>query len=126
MIDEILSLSRIEAGRVEPQPAPFDLVRNLEEIAQMISVQVQAKGLRFDLELDAELPGVVQGDAGKLRQVLINLLGNAVKFTQKGHVCLRARTKSLQGDPARVLLELVVEDSGMGIPEEQLDTIYYL
>ncbi len=124
MIDEILSLSRIEAGRVELQPAPFDLVRTLEDIAQVATVQAQAGGLRFDLELDTSLPHVVQGDAGKIRQVLINLLGNAVTFTQKGHVCLRARTKPLANDSAGVLLQLEVEDSGVGIPEEELDTIF--
>ena len=124
MIDEILSLSRIEAGRVKLQQAPFDLVRNLDDIAQIITVSAQAKGLHFDLELDATLPRVVRGDMGKLRQVLINLLGNAVKFTQKGYVCLRACTKPLDSDPARVLLQLAVQDSGLGIPEEQLNTIF--
>ena len=124
MIDEILSLSRIEAGRVELQYAPFDLLRALDEIAQMITVRAEAKGLRFDLELDAALPCVVQGDVGKIRQVLINLLGNAVKFTEQGYVCLRARTKQLDNDPERVLLQLEVEDSGLGISEEQLTTIF--
>jgi signal transduction histidine kinase/ligand-binding sensor domain-containing protein/CheY-like chemotaxis protein len=124
MIDEILNLSRIEAGHVELQQAPFDLVRNLDEIAQMITVQAQAKGLRFDLELDATLPRIVRGDVGKMRQVLINLLDNAVKFTQQGYVCLRAGTRPFDKDPSRVLLQLAVEDSGLGIPEEQLDTIF--
>ena len=124
MIDEILSLSRIEAGRVELQQAPFDLKRTLEDMAQMIEVRVQAKGLRFDLELDAALPRMVQGDVGKIRQVLINLLGNAIKFTDKGYVILHVSTKPLGSDPARVLLQLAVEDSGLGIPEEQIDTIF--
>jgi len=124
MIDEILSLSRIEAGRVELQRAPFDLVSTLEDIAQMIKVRVQAKGLRFDLELEATLPRVIQGDVGKIRQVLINMLSNAVKFTEEGYVCLRACTKPLDNVPARVLLQLEVEDSGLGIPAEQLTTIF--
>jgi two-component system sensor histidine kinase/response regulator len=124
MIDEILSLSRIEAGRVELQRAPFDLVRTLEDMGQMMTVRAQAKGLRFDLEFDAALPCVVQGDVGKMRQVLINLLGNAIKFIQQGYVCLRASTKPLDSDPARVLLQMAVEDSGVGIPEDQLDIIF--
>ena len=124
MIDEILSLSRIEAGRVELKRDPFDLVRTLEDIAQMITVRVEAKGLRFDFEPDATLSRVVRGDAGKMRQVLINLLVNAIKFTEQGYVCLRACTKPLDNDPARVLLQLEVEDSGPGISEEQLNTIF--
>jgi CheY-like chemotaxis protein/anti-sigma regulatory factor (Ser/Thr protein kinase) len=124
MIDEILSLSRIEAGRVELQQASFDLVRTLEDMAGMIRVRAKVKGLRFDLELDSELPRVMRGDVGKIRQVLINILGNAVKFTEQGHVCLRAFTKPLDNDPARALLQLEVEDSGLGIPEEQLPTIF--
>ena len=124
MIDEILSLSKIEAGRVELQRAPFDLMPTLEDIRQMITVRAQAKGLRFDLEFETALQRALLGDVGKIRQVLINLLGNAVKFTQQGHVCLRAHVEPLDDDPARVLLHLEVEDSGAGIPEEQLDAVF--
>ena len=124
MIDEILSLARIEAGRVDLQWTPFDPVRSLEDIVEMIRVRAQAKGLRFDLEVDNTLPRVIRGDVGKIRQVLINLLGNAVKFTEQGYVCLRACTKPMDNDPARVLLQLAVEDSGVGIAEEQLPTIF--
>jgi signal transduction histidine kinase/ligand-binding sensor domain-containing protein len=124
MIDEILSLSRIEAGRVELQLAPFDLVRTLEDIGQMITSPTQAKGLRVDLELDAALPRAIRGDVGKIRQMLINMLGNAVKFTQQGYVCLRASTRPFDNDPSRVVLQLAVEDSGVGIPEERLDSIF--
>ena len=124
MIDEILNLSRIEAGRVELQKTPFDLLRSLDDIAQMISVPVRAKQLGFDLELDNTLARVVLGDAGKIRQVLINLLGNAVKFTSQGYVALRARAIALDDDPARILLQIELEDSGRGIPDEQLSAIF--
>jgi signal transduction histidine kinase/CheY-like chemotaxis protein len=124
VIDEILSLARIEAGRVALQWTPFDPVRSLEDIAEMIRVRAQAKGLRFDLEVDNTLPRVIRGDAGKIRQVLINLLGNAVKFTQQGYVRLRACTKRSDKGPDRISLQLAVEDSGPGIPKEQLDTIF--
>ena len=124
MIDEVLSLSKIETGRVEMQQTSFDLVSNLEDIAQMFTLQAQTKGLRFDLESDAKLPRTVKGDVGKMRQVLINLLGNAVKFTDQGSVCLRASTKPLDNDPTRVLLQLAVEDSGSGIPAEQIPAIF--
>ncbi len=124
MIDEILNLSRIEAGRVELLRAPFDLLRSLEDIAQMISVRIQSKHLGFELELDPTLHRMVLGDAGKIRQVLINLLGNAVKFTSQGYVGLSAKTTTIDNNPDHILLQLEVEDSGEGIPEEQLSTIF--
>jgi predicted ATPase/signal transduction histidine kinase/CheY-like chemotaxis protein/tRNA A-37 threonylcarbamoyl transferase component Bud32 len=124
LIDEILSLSRIEAGRVELQRSPFDLFDHLDEIAQMTKMRTQAKGLRFDLELGTTLPRTVRGDAGKIRQVLINLLGNAVKSTKQGYVCLHAEAIPLGNDPDRVLLQLAIEDSGSGIPEEQIPAIF--
>jgi signal transduction histidine kinase/DNA-binding NarL/FixJ family response regulator len=124
MINEILSLARIEAGRVELQRTPFDLPRTLDDIAQMTTTRAHARKLRFDLEREGTLPRAVRGDAGKIRQVLINLLANAVKFTDQGYVRLRARTLGPGEDPERVLLQLEVEDSGCGIPAEQLDTIF--
>lgn len=124
MIDEILNLSRIEAGREELQKAPFNLLRSIEDISRMISVQVQAKKLRFDLKLESSLPRAVLGDVGKVRQILINLLGNAVKFTNKGYIGLHAWAIQYKDDPSIILLKLEVEDSGIGIPEEQLSTIF--
>jgi signal transduction histidine kinase/streptogramin lyase len=91
MIDDILSLSKIEAGRIELKQNTFDVTQMLQDVGQMMKSRAEGKGLRFTIELDPALPPYVQGDAGKLRQVLINLLGNAVKFTEKGDVWLRAR-----------------------------------
>lgn len=122
MINEILSLSRIEAGLVELREAPFDLKVNLQDIAQMITPRAQEKGLSVALDLGPELPATLLGDVGKIRQVLINLLGNAIKFTQKGQVVIRARSKPMEN--GRIELELQVEDSGPGIPEEQLEAIF--
>ena len=124
MIDEILSLARIEAGRTQLQRASFDLVRHLEDVGQIMGARAQARQLRFDIELDPSLPRIVVGDAGKIRQILINLLGNAVKFTEEGRVCLRARARTLEDDPTRLLLRLDVEDSGPGIPAERRDSIF--
>ena len=124
MIDEILSLAKIEAGRVELVQEPFDVVQMLKDIGQMITSRTGTKGLRFDLELDANLSPYLQGDVGKIRQILINLLGNAVKFTSEGTVCLRACSQPMADDPARVMLQLEVEDSGPGIQPEQLDRIF--
>lgn len=123
MIDEILSLSRIEAGRVELQEINFDLIHALEDLNQMFSIRAEAKGVNFNLVLDPSLPRVIQADQGKLRQILINLLGNAIKFTERGYISLQASTQhtSATGD---LVLQLSVEDSGPGIEEDQIDNIF--
>ncbi|MBL0712138.1 MAG: AAA family ATPase, partial [Desulfosarcina sp.] len=124
MVDDILSLSRIEAGRVELKEEPFDLRQMLEDIGGIFQSPAEGKGQRLRLELTDDLPPYLLGDAGKLRQVVINLMGNAVKFTETGEVWLRARTQAMEENPDRVMLQLEVEDSGPGIPPDNLDRIF--
>lgn len=124
MVDEILSLAKVEAGRMELVHEPFDMVQTLNDIGQMITPRVVTKGLRFGLELDDDLSVCLQGDVGKIRQILINLLGNAVKFTSEGTVFLRAHSQPMADDPAKVMLRLEVEDTGQGIAQKQLNTIF--
>ena len=121
MINDILDLSKIEAGKIELEPAAFDLPRLLEEIGEMIRSRAGGKELLFTLEVMPDMTPCVNADAGKLRQILINLLGNAVKFTKEGGVSLRARTRE---QDEQLWLELEVEDSGPGIPPEHLDRIF--
>jgi PAS domain S-box-containing protein len=124
MINDVLDLSKIEAGRMELEPDSFDLPNLLEDIGRMFHARAEQTGLRFDLELDTDLAQFIKTDPGKLRQVLINLLGNAVKFTREGGFALRARTDPIMDDPALVTLQLEVEDSGQGISPEQLERIF--
>jgi Signal transduction histidine kinase len=124
MVDDILSLAQIEAGRVELKQEIFDVTQTVQEVGQMMKSRAEGKGLRFTLELDPALPPCVQGDAGKLRQVLINLLGNAVKFTETGDVWLLARSQPMTDDPDMVMLQLEVQDSGPGIPQDRLDEVF--
>jgi signal transduction histidine kinase/ligand-binding sensor domain-containing protein/CheY-like chemotaxis protein len=124
MIDDVLSLTKIEAGRVELRQEQFDVTKLVQDVEQMMKSRAEGKGLRFTLELDPALPPYVQGDAGKLRQVLINLLGNAVKFTETGDVWLRARSQPMTDDPDMVMLHFEVQDSGPGIPQDRLDIIF--
>jgi CheY-like chemotaxis protein len=124
MVNDILSLAKIEAGRVELKQEMFDVTQTVQEVGQMMKSRAEGKGLRFTLELDPALPPYLQGDAGKLRQVLINLLGNAVKFTETGDVWLRARSQPMTDDPDMVMLQLEVQDSGQGIPQDRLDEIF--
>lgn len=124
MVDDVLSLAKIEAGRIELKQEVFDLGQMLQDVGQMMTSRAEGKGLQFNLELDAERPRYLLGDAGKLRQVLINLLGNAVKFTEAGEVRLGVSAQTVAGDPARVMLQFEVADSGPGIPQDKLDTIF--
>jgi len=121
MINDVLDLSQIEAGRIELKQEAFDLPQMLKTISQMFELRAEREKLGFNLEFDPELPQYVMADVGKLRQVLINLLGNAVKFTDEGEVSLRARF--LDKDEQSVL-QLEVQDSGPGILPENLEAIF--
>ncbi|MGB6422851.1 MAG: two-component regulator propeller domain-containing protein, partial [Anaerolineales bacterium] len=124
MVDDVLSLARIEAGRVELDQETFVLTQMLADIGQIFKSRVEGKGLRFNLDLDEQLPPYLQGDSGKLRQVLTNLLENAVKYTQEGEIWLRAEAQPIPQDPTRVVLQLEVEDTGLGIPSDQLESVF--
>jgi predicted ATPase/signal transduction histidine kinase/CheY-like chemotaxis protein len=124
MIEDILSLSKIEAGHAELRPETFEVAKMLQELGQMMKSRAEGKGLRFSLELDPTLPPYAKADMGKLRQILINLLGNAVKFTSEGGVSLRARALPIADDPSTVTLQLEIEDSGPGIAPKQVKEIF--
>jgi two-component system, sensor histidine kinase len=117
LINEVLDMSKIEAGKITLEPVPSDLHRVLRDIADMMRGRAEHKGLNFQLEPAPGLPRYVRLDAGKLRQILINLLGNAVKYTDEGGVVLRAASR-LAEDGIRLTFE--VQDSGRGIaPQDQ-------
>jgi signal transduction histidine kinase/ActR/RegA family two-component response regulator len=121
LIDDILDLAKIEAGKLELHAAPLDLSNFLQGIVDIIKVRAQQKGLRFDYSTSG-LPAMVEADEKQLRQVLLNLLGNAAKFTDEGAVCLRVQGRPDEGD--RVLLRFDVEDSGLGIAADDLKTLF--
>ena len=124
MINDILDLSKIEAGRIELEETTFDLVTLLEEIGAMIKSRAGEKGLTFLLETDAVSSPYVYADPGKLRQILINLLGNAVKFTRKGGITLRAANEPLPETPEHCRIVLEVEDTGPGIDSARQEDIF--
>lgn len=111
LINDVLSLSKIESGGLKLRPEPFGASALLEGVVDMQRIRAEAKGLELRLEVDPALPPHLEGDAAKLRQVLVNLLGNAVKFTRQGSVTLRAGY--VAGRAA-----FAVEDTGPGISEE--------
>jgi signal transduction histidine kinase len=124
MINDVLDLSKIEAGRIELEPEVFELPQLLGDVGRMFEVRAERHGLRFERSLDPGLARYVKADAGKLRQILINLLNNAVKFTAQGGIVLRARSAPVPGDPAMVGLQLEVEDSGCGMSPERQERIF--
>ena len=117
LISDVLEISKIEAGRVILQPENFDLFRLLMVIEKMFRLRASEMGLTLTIERSAGVPQYIRADQGKLRQTLINLLGNAVKFTPQGGITLRVNR---HGD--RLFFE--VEDTGVGIAQEELDIIF--
>ncbi len=120
IVNDILDFSQMESTQLVL--APFDLAGIAEQIRQIIAVRLQAKGLVFSLNLASDLPADLLGDPGRLRQVLLNLLDNALKFTAKGSISLSISTVRLTGDSC--VLRFEVRDTGIGIPKDKLDSIF--
>lgn len=120
LIGDILDLSKIEAQKLEIINAPFALGKLLEQVIDIIRPRAQQKGLELRLEADASLPLWMVGDESRLRQILINLMANAVKFTQTGRVTLRAAYAANEGGT----LCCEVADTGVGIPGDELEVIF--
>jgi two-component system, NarL family, sensor histidine kinase EvgS len=119
LINDLLDLSRIRSGHLELNPTPVELPALLEEIAAMVRVDAQKKGLTFVLDMPHDLPALVQADGKRIRQILLNLLGNAIKFTDAGQVKLSVR--AVPAGEGEVQLSVSVEDTGMGIgPEDKV------
>jgi signal transduction histidine kinase len=123
LLNDILDFSKIEAGRMEFAREPFVLRTEILQTAALFRGQCEAKGLEFRLRLDDELPELVIGDATRVRQVLGNALGNAVKFTQRGFVELRCRSRA-SAPPGNLRLEFEIEDTGIGIPAQRRQTLF--
>ena len=116
LITDILDFSRIEAGKLEIAPIAFDLRELVAEATRILALGAEEKGLTLTSEVDPRLTGGVVGDAHRLRQILVNLVSNAIKFTSRGAVRVRARLVAESTDDVRVRLE--VEDTGAGIDTE--------
>ncbi|MGE3306936.1 MAG: response regulator [Rhizobiaceae bacterium] len=121
IINDILDFSKINAGQLTLDPAPFRLTEAVEDVATLISARVAEKNLELIVRVDPRLPRVVVGDVGRFRQILTNLLGNAVKFTEKGHVLVDVAGEEVDG-VAR--LHVRVEDTGIGIPSDKLESVF--
>ncbi len=122
LIDDVLDLAKIESGRVTVEISPCDLGRLVNDVTEMIRVRASAKNLTFDVAHSPEFPPFVSTDASKLRQMLINLLGNAVKYTEEGGVTLRMDAQHAGSDEMLLIFE--VRDTGIGIVAEDRERIF--
>jgi len=122
LINDILDLSKIEAGKIELEKSYVSLKSIFEEIEQIFTMKMAEKNLEFIISLDQDLPGTLFLDETRVRQVLLNLVGNAIKFTGKGHIKLSVTTSNLQ--EKQLDLVISVEDTGMGIAEEDQALIF--
>ncbi len=123
LINDVLDLSKIEAGRMTINRVDFSLYDLLDDIRSMFVIPAESKGLQLIFERLDSVPKYVHGDVSKLRQILINLLGNAMKFTRTGGIAARFKAEQV-ADGGRVLLMAEIEDSGMGIPEKEVSHIF--
>lgn len=122
LINDILDLSRIEAGKLRLEQKLFDFNGMIREIIKIYQFQAELKGLTFDYFIAPEVPTSLSGDSGRLRQVLANLLGNAVKFTKKGNVTLRIEVQNESSLAIHILFS--VTDTGIGINPEKIDLLF--
>lgn len=122
LLNDILDFSKIEAGKMELESISFDLGDCVARTAQTLATRAAEKGLELACRVDPNIPELLIGDPGRLRQIIVNLVGNAIKFTEKGEVvvevCTQARTAS------RTILHFFVRDSGIGIPKEKQQAIF--
>ncbi len=122
LINDILDFSKIEAGKLDMDLVPFHLTDLLEDLISLITVKTKEKGLELLIAIDPEVPNGLVGDSLRLRQVLINLSNNAVKFTSRGEIILRVDHVETTDD--RVKLQFSITDSGIGMTEEQIDKLF--
>ncbi|WP_435698590.1 response regulator [Sulfitobacter sp.] len=123
IINDVLDYSKIEADRLQLTTAPFDLERACQEVVMLLQPMAREKGLELLLDYDLFLPTDLMGDAGRVRQVLTNLIGNAIKFTTNGHVLIRV-TGVAEAASGTVMVHIAVEDTGIGIPAHMTDHIF--
>ncbi|MEE9329254.1 MAG: response regulator [Parvularculaceae bacterium] len=121
IINDILDFSKIEAGKLQLDPTPFSISEAVEDVALMLSSKAHEKNIELVVRCPSSLPKTLEGDAGRIRQILTNLVGNAIKFTHEGYVLINV-SAAIQGDLAT--LKIYVEDTGIGIPADKIEAVF--
>ena len=123
IINDVLDYSKIEAERLELHPEPFDLEKSIHEVLMLLQSTARDKGIVLAVDYALHLTSRFHGDPGRIRQILTNLLGNAVKFTTEGSVTVRV-TGQPEPETEKVTLQVTVEDTGIGIPEDMIEHVF--
>ncbi|HUR60610.1 MAG TPA: ATP-binding protein [Opitutaceae bacterium] len=122
LLNDVLDFSKIEAGRLELEHAPFPPATTARAVTDLMHARARDKGLQFDLQLGDNLPGAIIGDATRLRQILVNLIGNAIKFTERGRVALTVTCAERSAQ--KVVMHFTVIDTGIGIDSSALEKLF--
>ena len=122
VINQILDFSKIEAGKLDLEILDFDLRTTLEDMTDTLAITANSKGLELACVINHDLPALVRGDPGRLRQILVNLSGNAIKFTKQGEVVIRASVQ--EEDNTHVTVRFSVSDTGIGIPADRMNVLF--
>ena len=122
IVNDILDLSKIESGRIELDTIDFDLRDSVHDVLRVLSLRAHTKGLELSCRVKPDVPYALSGDGGRLRQILVNLVGNAIKFTPEGSVLVQIELREKHEDS--VVLHFAVSDTGIGIPAEHLSRIF--
>ena len=122
LINDILDYSKIESGKIDIENIDFDLRVAVDEVADILAIKAHEKGLEYVIQIQPEVPSLLSGDPGRLRQVLINLVGNAIKFTDKGEIVVRVSLDD--EDTSHVTIRFSVSDTGIGIPKNDIARLF--
>ena len=124
IINDILDFSKIDANKMELVEVAYDFAEMVTNVSELIRIRASEKSLPFFSEIDPAIPSTLIGDDVRIKQILLNLLGNAVKFTQNGHINLKIILEPSSSDTEKVVLSFLVEDTGMGIREEDIPSLF--
>jgi PAS domain S-box-containing protein len=124
LLNDVLDFSKVEAGKLILEPSPFSLRKILGDTTKTLALQTHEKDLELVYHIDAEVPDHIIGDQGRLRQIIVNLIGNSIKFTERGEIVLKIETLEEGLEDNKALLHFSVSDTGIGISQDQLETIF--